>query len=127
LTIGTFIVQAIGAILSVILVVCLAPDASVNRALFCRKVKKASNRNTTPLLDDEAGDVAAGGVDISDSKLVAQKENTLLVFLRSSGNMMIRSLLLSVSIWMMGVYASNLGVAQLAAHQVSQLLQLEIL
>ena len=40
-------------------------------------------------------------------------------FCKGAGNMIIRSFLLSGSIWLMSVFASRLGTSQLAAHQIT--------
>jgi len=40
-------------------------------------------------------------------------------FLRQASNMIIRSFLLSFSLWLMSVFASRLGTSQMAAHQIA--------
>mmetsp|Transcript_9522 Transcript_9522/g.12442 ORF Transcript_9522/g.12442 Transcript_9522/m.12442 type:complete len:352 (+) Transcript_9522:326-1381(+) len=132
-------VSALNAILGVVLVHYMPPDALADEVNvisipnFCLWRKKTRTEaealeNEQLLLDgqgipsyDSGGDASydSGG----DASYVEHNDNSdwkavKTELMNGALNMMTRSFLLSGSIWLMSLLASRLGTAQLAAHQI---------
>eukprot|EP00516_Mucochytrium_quahogii_P002029 CAMPEP_0203747022 /NCGR_PEP_ID=MMETSP0098-20131031/2281_1 /ASSEMBLY_ACC=CAM_ASM_000208 /TAXON_ID=96639 /ORGANISM=" , Strain NY0313808BC1" /LENGTH=498 /DNA_ID=CAMNT_0050635305 /DNA_START=363 /DNA_END=1856 /DNA_ORIENTATION=+ len=93
---GTFVVSVFGALLSMGLVLFFPPHPEISFSKVC----------------------SACSVDDDDDQVDETAEYHIWGYLESAINMIIRSLLLSGSIFLLSIFASRLGTAELSAHAI---------
>ena len=117
---------AVGAAVALLVVVCLPPEDA--RGQIRIRLRFGDDGSRDMLGGDGGGATARLLADVPvDADDAANDEQTsppqgaaaiLREYVAASGSMVVRSFLLSTSVWALGVAAANLGAAALGAHAV---------
>lgn len=118
---ATGFAQTVSAVLGIVFVVSFPPTEAEGRLRWCGSSRHDKARNEAQgLLVGEGGGAATGGSNVVNEppSLVAHPWAAIKEYLRASGNIVIRSVLLQTATYGLAVAAGQLGTAALAAHQV---------
>ena len=123
-TVGAVATAAFGAGLSLVLVACLPPPEARGqiRLCCCDDVKDDDDACGCCRADDDGQGGSVGKAAAGRGSSRSRRAVVCWDFASASKDTVIRSLLLTLSVYSMTLFAASLGTAQLTAHQVAMTL-----